>query len=126
MQEVFTYYTLEPIAAFRLGARSTDRVGLCRASQPNSATYIWGLHKAVAVAPQVSTEWQAPPSGLSVPGHGHGSAILGPSLEWDAAERQGGPRASRPLRFEADAETFDSESADCLTSAPMEQTSGIA
>ena len=37
MQEVFAYYTMEGIAASRRGARSTDRVGLCRASLPNSA-----------------------------------------------------------------------------------------
>ena len=38
MQEVSSYYTMEGIAASRRGARSTDRVGLCRASLPNSAS----------------------------------------------------------------------------------------
>ena len=37
MQVVSAYYIMEGIAASQHGARSTDRVGLCRASQPNSA-----------------------------------------------------------------------------------------
>ena len=98
----FAHSSLEPTVASRPGWAVLDRVGLCRASQPNSAAYIWNLCKAVAVAPQVSTEWPVPPSGVSVPGHGHGSATLGTSLEWDAAQRHmGGSKASRPLLFEA-------------------------
>ena len=95
----FAHSSLAPIAVCRRGRALPDLVGLCRAPRPNSAASIRSPHKGRSRDVLTGAEWQAPPSGLGVPGHGHGSATLGPSQEWDAAKRHGGSKVPHPLLF---------------------------